>query len=102
MPRRIDACAPFRRKMEGHFRDIVTRGELYYGSGEQEGGKMMNKARTALAAIGLIALTAGVAAAQPSLPPAFKVRTITTPEGADIFVRSGGSGPVGVLIHGFG
>ena len=62
----------------------------------------MNNSRTALAVIGLIMLTASAATAQPSLPPAFKVRTITTPEGADIFVRSGGSGPVVVLIHGFG
>src|SRR5712672_3576743 len=39
--------------------------------------------------------------AQPSLPPSFQAKTIHSPEGADIFVRSGGSGPVVVLIHGY-
>src|ERR1700686_5219325 len=39
---------------------------------------------------------------QPSLPSTFKARTIASPEGADIFVRSGGSGPVVVLLHGYG
>ena len=38
---------------------------------------------------------------QPSLPSAFEARTIASPEGADIFVRSGGSGPVVVLLHGY-
>jgi pimeloyl-ACP methyl ester carboxylesterase len=38
---------------------------------------------------------------QPSLPSTFKARTIASPEGADIFVRSGGSGPVVVLLHGY-
>src|ERR1700675_2788055 len=38
---------------------------------------------------------------QPSLPPSFQARTIHSPEGADIFVRWGGSGPVVVLIHGY-
>ena len=37
----------------------------------------------------------------PSLPSSFQQRTIHSPEGADIFVRSGGSGPVVVLIHGY-
>ena len=40
-------------------------------------------------------------AAQPSLPSTFKSRTIASPEGANIFVRSGGSGPVVVLLHGY-
>src|SRR5438128_1766546 len=38
---------------------------------------------------------------QPSLPAAFESRTVTSPEGADIFVRFGGSGPVVVLLHGY-
>src|SRR6202049_3817163 len=37
----------------------------------------------------------------PSLPSTFQARTVTTPEGTDIFVRSGGSGPVIVLLHGY-
>src|SRR5271170_4817222 len=38
---------------------------------------------------------------QPSLQPTFVPQTVSTPEGADIFVRSGGSGPVVVLLHGY-
>src|ERR1700676_5170116 len=38
---------------------------------------------------------------QPSLPSTFKPRTVASPEGADIFVRSGGSGPAVVLLHGY-
>jgi pimeloyl-ACP methyl ester carboxylesterase len=38
---------------------------------------------------------------QPSLPSSFQGKTIHSPEGADIFVRSAGSGPVVVLIHGY-
>ncbi len=41
------------------------------------------------------------AAAQPSLPATFKSQTISSPEGANIFVRSAGSGPVVVLLHGY-
>src|SRR5207249_9299873 len=37
----------------------------------------------------------------PSLPSSFHAKTIHSPEGADIFVRWGGSGPVVVLIHGY-
>src|SRR6202163_3749529 len=37
----------------------------------------------------------------PSLPSTFKARTVTSPQGADIFVRSAGSGPVVVLLHGY-
>jgi pimeloyl-ACP methyl ester carboxylesterase len=44
---------------------------------------------------------AHAAVAQPSLPSTFKARTIASPAGADIFVRSGGSGPVVVLLHGY-
>jgi pimeloyl-ACP methyl ester carboxylesterase len=46
----------------------------------------------------LLALTA---VAQPSLPSIFKAQTISSPAGADIFVRSAGSGPVVVLLHGY-
>src|SRR5260370_2086066 len=49
------------------------------------------------------ALVFGCAAtAQPALPSAFKSRTVTSPDGASIFVRSAGSGPVVVLLHGYG
>jgi len=37
----------------------------------------------------------------PSLPSSFQTKTIHSSEGADIFVRWGGSGPVVVLIHGY-
>src|SRR6202158_4871983 len=37
----------------------------------------------------------------PSLPSSFQAKTIHSPEGADIFVRSGGAGPVVVLLHGY-
>jgi pimeloyl-ACP methyl ester carboxylesterase len=37
----------------------------------------------------------------PSLPSTFKAQTVASPAGADIFVRSGGSGPVVVLLHGY-
>lgn len=47
-------------------------------------------------------LVASSAGAEPLLPKTFGTRTITSPEGADIFVRYGGSGPPVVLIHGFG
>jgi pimeloyl-ACP methyl ester carboxylesterase/uncharacterized RmlC-like cupin family protein len=39
--------------------------------------------------------------AQPSLPSSFQAKTIPSPEGADIFVRWGGTGAVVVLIHGY-
>jgi pimeloyl-ACP methyl ester carboxylesterase/uncharacterized RmlC-like cupin family protein len=37
----------------------------------------------------------------PKLPATFKAATIHSPEGADIYVRSGGSGPAAVLLHGY-
>jgi pimeloyl-ACP methyl ester carboxylesterase/uncharacterized RmlC-like cupin family protein len=37
----------------------------------------------------------------PTLPATFQSRTITSPAGADIFVRWGGQGPVVVLLHGY-
>ena len=39
--------------------------------------------------------------AQPSLPLAFKARIIHSTAGADIYVRSGGTGPAVILIHGY-
>ena len=41
------------------------------------------------------------AAAQPSLPAPFKSQTVASPAGAEIFVRSAGSGPVVVPLHGY-
>lgn len=38
---------------------------------------------------------------QPSIPSSFHATTIHSPAGAEIFVRSAGSGPVVVLIHGY-
>ena len=52
-------------------------------------------------AITLIAIGATFCHAQPSLPSSFQAKTIHSPEGADIFVRWGGKGPVVVLIHGY-
>jgi len=52
--------------------------------------------------IALLISIATVAASQPSLPAGLTSRTIATPDGAQIYVRYGGSGPVVLLIHGFG
>src|SRR5215472_4747151 len=38
---------------------------------------------------------------RPSLPSTFKGQTVASPAGADIFIRSAGSGPAVVLIHGY-
>src|ERR1700733_3981461 len=46
------------------------------------------------------AVTAAKADA-PHLPSSFQSRTVHSPEGADIFVRWGGHGPVVVLLHGY-
>jgi pimeloyl-ACP methyl ester carboxylesterase len=48
-----------------------------------------------------VAVFAYAAIAQPSLPSTFKGQTVASPEGANIFVRSAGSGPVVVLLHGY-
>lgn len=56
--------------------------------------------RHVLAALLLVA-GAAITDAQPSLPSSFRATTSHSPEGADIFVRSGGSGPVVVLVHGY-
>ena len=52
-------------------------------------------------AVALLTLGTVSAHAHPSLPSSFQAKTIHSPEGADIFVRWGGSGPVVVLIHGY-
>jgi pimeloyl-ACP methyl ester carboxylesterase len=52
-------------------------------------------------ALTLVTLSAVLSQAQPSLPSSFQAKTIHSPEGADIFVRWSGSGPVVVLIHGY-
>src|SRR5207253_9792573 len=52
-----------------------------------------------LRAVALLAIAATVSQAQPSLPSSFQARTIHSPEGADIFARWGGHGPVVVLLH---
>lgn len=38
----------------------------------------------------------------PVLPQGFETRMVTSPAGAEIFVRSGGAGPAVILIHGYG
>lgn len=54
----------------------------------------------------LIAFTFGCAftahARIVPFPSDFKTRTVTTPDGTEIFVRSGGAGPAVVLLHGYG
>jgi pimeloyl-ACP methyl ester carboxylesterase len=47
-------------------------------------------------------LASSAVAAAPGMPPGFKTQKIATPAGAEIYVRSGGSGPGVVLLHGFG
>src|SRR5437867_2338314 len=56
--------------------------------------------RVTLVAV-LIAAAAPLAHAQPSLPSSFHATTVHSPEGAEIYVRSGGNGPVVVLLHGY-
>jgi len=60
----------------------------------------MTKRNLIGAALG-ISLLARAAVAQPSLPSDFRSQTIASPQGADIFVRSGGTGPVVILLHGY-
>jgi len=58
---------------------------------------------TVLALSGLFFGSIAAAAVQgiPSLPSGFKARTVNAPDGSSIYVRSGGTGPVVVLIHGY-
>src|SRR5579863_7858959 len=51
--------------------------------------------------VAILAVGAAFAQAQPSLPASFQAKTIHSPEGADIFVRWGGTGPVALLLHGY-
>jgi pimeloyl-ACP methyl ester carboxylesterase/uncharacterized RmlC-like cupin family protein len=51
--------------------------------------------------LAVLTIAAVFAHAQPSLPASFQAKTIHSPEGADIFVRWGGTGPVAVLLHGY-
>jgi pimeloyl-ACP methyl ester carboxylesterase/uncharacterized RmlC-like cupin family protein len=52
-------------------------------------------------AVTILAAATALTQAQPSLPANFQSRTIHSPEGADIFVRWGGTGPVALLLHGY-
>ena len=52
-------------------------------------------------AVALFAVATVSSQTPPSLPSSFQTKTIHSSEGADIFVRWGGSGPVVVLIHGY-
>src|SRR5271169_1624000 len=52
-------------------------------------------------AVAILVAGATYAQAQPSLPASFQSKTIHSPEGADIFVRWGGIGPVALLLHGY-
>ena len=49
----------------------------------------------------LILFTTFCYAEHPSLPSSFQAKTVHSPEGAEIFVRWGGTGVVVVLIHGY-
>ena len=57
--------------------------------------------RTLIATTFAIFASAHAAVAQPRLPSTFKSRSVASPEGAGIFVRFGGAGPVVVLLHGY-
>src|SRR6202158_4319143 len=52
-------------------------------------------------ALVILAFAATLSHAQPSLPSSFQAKTVHSPEGADIYVRWGGTGAVVVLIHGY-
>lgn len=56
---------------------------------------------TVLLAVALLAASAADGQDHPLLPSSVRATTIHSPEGAEIFVRSGGRGPVVVLIHGY-
>jgi pimeloyl-ACP methyl ester carboxylesterase len=52
-------------------------------------------------AVGILVLVTTLGYAQPSLPSSFQAKTIHSPEGADIYVRWGGTGAVVLLLHGY-
>ncbi len=62
--------------------------------------------RTTARLISALALTATLAANLPAqgqwTPPGFATQAITVADGVTIFVRTGGSGPPVVLLHGYG
>jgi pimeloyl-ACP methyl ester carboxylesterase len=62
----------------------------------------MTKRHALLGSLLAAALAIPAAAGEPSMPPGFKTLAVQTADGATIWVRSGGSGPAVVLIHGFG
>jgi len=62
----------------------------------------MTKRHALLGTLLATALSFPAAAREPSMPPSFKTLAVQTSDGATIWVRSGGSGPAVVLIHGFG
>jgi pimeloyl-ACP methyl ester carboxylesterase len=63
----------------------------------------MNRRNAIISALLATVLSIGIAdAAEPSMPAGFVTRTVAMQDGASIFVRSGGTGPAVVLIHGFG
>src|SRR2546428_13281763 len=55
----------------------------------------------ALVAWSAVLLATTARAQVPSFPADFKTRTIST-RGAQIFVRVGGQGPAGAVLHGYG
>src|SRR5947207_10259960 len=57
-------------------------------------------ARRVLSVVCLL-FSAALGFSQPSLPASFPSKTIQSPEGAEIFVRWGGKGPVVILLHGY-
>jgi len=57
--------------------------------------------QAAATGIFLFGLPENTVLAQPSLPGFFKSQTVARPDGAKIFVRWGGTGPVVVLLHGY-
>ena len=57
--------------------------------------------RFAFALAILTLLTTFCYAERPSLPSSFQSKTVHSPEGADIYVRWGGTGAVVVLLHGY-
>ena len=63
---------------------------------------MKNPSVVAGAFLASLLVTPNALAGAPKAVPGFTQRTVTTEDGAKIFVRSGGRGPAVLLIHGFG
>src|SRR5207249_202660 len=102
---RPDSAEPpacLRPALPGARRRLGADGRAVAGRGRDEvRRRRSNYMRCALMTTLGIVVFAGSALAQPSLPSTFRARTVAMPEGASIFVRSGGSGPVVVLLHGY-